>query len=394
MLEAAGVLLQLSPADETKACQALVLVLPSVCERLLHQGLDLGERVLAVSMHDISDKQGKNLQGKPSPDFLNDSAKPNANPDLEGELYAIVNVAAHSTSSARDIEVIFSLYDPESSIVLGVLELGWFVFSFKDQRCFEHLLKIEYLSAGKTFLQIQPASNDVTEFMKNQRILHKEPLIFTKKHSGSSICILDYVSYGYGSSSLPAQIASTETTCPHNQTVNKMEVEVCFSLSTPKSWKPEYRLNLECKPRDCYSHIWRARQRVKEAMNMMDYPQLWGGSAVIGSDAVPRAIFDMVAHAERRSPDAIQGGDLGPLSDSEAPLSHFSEPFLDFSESSVAQLDIPEMLNTQPIRQTRRTRGLRVQLEQKVVTTVRLTDGSGVSYRQILEEDNVWEFRI
>lgn len=303
----------------------------------------------------------------------------------------MIHVAAHSQSSPRDVEVIISIYDPEAFIVLGALELGWFVFQFKDQQCLEQLLKIEYISAGKTFLQIELASSDVAGFIKRQRNLYKEPLIFTKTDSGSC-CVLEYVSYGTTCQSTP--IASTETTTSFHHNISQTDLGAYLRPSHSSSWKPELRLNLECKPRYPYGYILKARQRAKETANLTMIPPFWTGSAITGNGAVPRAIFDMLAQAERVHPEENTGGDPAQHSDSEPPVSRFSEPFLDFSESSISPADGVRRLAQPSLRQTRRTGTLRVQLEQKVVTTVRLTDGSGVSYRQVLEEDNVWEFRL
>jgi len=350
------------------------------------------ERWLGVSMLGISKDKSASLEGlhsAPSSTFALDHS--DNSPDGDSDLYATVHVAAHSLSCPRDVEVIISIYDPQACMVMGTLELGWFVFQFKDKRCLEQLLKIEYISAGKTFLQIELASSDLAGFIKHQRSLHKEPLIFTKMDSGSC-CVLDYVSYGTSCQSAP--IASTKTTHSPHQNISQTDFGAYLCQSHSNSWKPEVRLNLECKPRYPYGYILKARQRAKEAANLAVIPPFWTGSAIVGSGAVPRAIFDMLAQAERVHPEENTGGDPAQHSDSEPPVSRFSEPFLDFSESSISPADGARLLPPPPLRQTRRTGALRVQLEQKVVTTVRLTDGSGVSYRQVLEEDNVWEFRL
>lgn len=386
-----GVLLQLSPPDTQSVCRALVLLSPTACEWLLHNGVVVEERRLGVSMLEICKHKSaflEGLQSAPSSTFASDHS--NNSPDGDSDKYAIIHVAAHSQSSPRDVEVIISIYDPQACIVLGALELGWFVFQFKDQRCLEQLLKIEYISAGKTFLHIELASSDVAGFIKRQRNLHKEPLMFTKTDSGSC-CVLEYVSYGTSCQSAPI---ATETTPSSDHNINKTDLGAHLSPSHSNSWKPELRLNLECKPRYPYGYVLKARQRAKDAANLAMIPPFWTGSAIAGSGAVPRAIRDMLAQAEWVRPDENTGGDPAQHSDSEPPLSRFSEPFLDFSESSISPADGARLLAQPPLRQTRRAGALRVQLEQKVVTTVRLTDGSGVSYRQVLEEDNVWEFRL
>lgn len=392
-----GVVLEFETVQEQSDCYDIRALL--ILEQPAYEKLSIGffniEETIITLKHvnctkcfgiEFTDKNGVASSGPSSSNLGHQNG-----PSPERDPYLVISVKnpGSSTESLRKIKIMLGLYDPDACIKLGILNRNWFVFKLINTSCLLLLLSIRHMYFGGSLITFESPSDSLIVFLNSRESIPSGPLVFFYES------LELYVTIGFDDGSNNCNRLEHQP-CEWQPLSQKRsghtdidQADGCFNRMVP-----EYRIRLESNPCSEIIAKWEAKQAMKNLLHMDVIPYISsnlrgatfsaGNGAAILQPLNPRGLEPVT---ERE--DAALSRD----SDSEPPVSRFSEPFLDFSESSQGHSVPPRFSRYQP-RHLRHSRGLKVHLEQKVLTTVKITNAEGVTYRQVLEEDNIWEFKL
>jgi hypothetical protein len=404
-LEGLGFLLDFNTTWTTTGVQqyyleALMLIEQSGFTTLAQGNLTVEGQEISVSTIDQSSKQqlprndSRHAEMSNEQDALADTIISQDSHQLDYYIVVQGSKSLLSPCCLRELLAIISIYDPEYRMVVAVLDLSWVVFRLKPRSCLLQLLRIGIISVGEVILKLGLPSDQLKWFLTTKKeSLLKQPLLLFNS------CSQVYCNINYGNLEPSNPVNSIRINPPASWTPKRAKSSSFeVSLQTgdlSQSSSSDYQFNLELNPNLQYFANWDLVQSLKFVVQTTVIPALSNNLRV--ESAVPNhtAVENDPVEAGLGRTERIREGRSSENSDSDVPDSRFSEPFLDFSRSSQSG---PERIEPQRIppqlHRNRLPRGMKIMVEQKIVTTIKLINAEGVSYRQVLEEDNMWEFKL